>query len=338
MNRPVWSFRTVPLSGCELIEPLLPLYADGLASPAEIRLVNAHLPDCADCRASLSWIQATHAALASRPVAVPPADLQGRIALAIASSSAAPARVFSLRPLYAAAASLAALGIVFGLSHVPSQIAVKPTVPPKAIATVPAVIKTPALPKPKKQVLVASRVVKTPSVKRLQTTREIAPVPETPTKQVASSRVLETKSVMKTPPVKIPVRRLDPSKLIASNAPKKAEHVVTLPLPKQSAPKRTLPKPPLIASVVKEPIVAVHIQPPSIEPDPPHVRTASATEAPSAKFAGILGPVIAHLGQSKAPQAVSHFAVQQSYQGVANTMRMADSNGVRNFADIHGDQ
>ena len=338
MNRPVWSFRTVPLSGCELIEPLLPLHADGLASPAEIRLVDAHLPDCADCRASLSWIEATHAALASRPVAVPPPDLQGRIALAIASSSAAPVRVFSLRPLYAAAASLAALGIVFGLSHMPSQVAVKHPVPPKAIATVPApaAAKTPALPKPKKQVLVASRIVKTPSAKRLQAVREIAPVPETPTKQVASSRVLETKSVVKMPPAKVPVHRLDPSRLIASNTPKKAEHAVTL--PKQSVPKRTLPKPPLIANVVKEPIVAVHIQPPSIEPDPPHVHVASATEAPSAKFVGILGPVIAHLGQSKAPQAVSHFAVQQSYQGVANTMRMADSNGVRNFADIHGDQ
>ena len=35
---------------CELIQDLLPLYAEGLCSPASRRAVEEHLSDCEDCR------------------------------------------------------------------------------------------------------------------------------------------------------------------------------------------------------------------------------------------------------------------------------------------------
>ena len=139
MKRPP-SFPASSPFGCRAIEPLLPLYADGAALPDEVRQVESHLPGCADCRAALSWLKATHAALAARPVAVPPPDLHARIARAIAASSDAPAslrpvpalrpaRAFSLRPAYAAAASLAALGIAvlsYPLWHAPSVVPSSP--------------------------------------------------------------------------------------------------------------------------------------------------------------------------------------------------------------------
>lgn len=106
---------------CGTIDPLLSLYADGMASPEEAQRVAAHLPDCDSCRESLAWMQATQRALAGRPVVRPPAELRARIAAAIAASSAAPisvasgvrpARSFALRPSYAAAASLTIFGLV----------------------------------------------------------------------------------------------------------------------------------------------------------------------------------------------------------------------------------
>ena len=129
---------------CEAIEPLLSLYGDGMASPAEVRLVEAHLPGCESCRESLAWMQATRRALSGRPVLSPPVDLHARIAEAIAASEAAPlrlrpARTFTTRPAFAAAASLAAVGLFLGysLTHLPhSGVAVKPA-PPVSVATLP---------------------------------------------------------------------------------------------------------------------------------------------------------------------------------------------------------
>jgi len=107
------------LDPCDTIEPLLALYADQMASPMEGRRVDAHLQECLFCRDTLLWMQATRKTLASRPVALPPADLRARIAEAIAASDGVPAqtpRVFKLRPAYAAAASLTALA-VFLIGH-----------------------------------------------------------------------------------------------------------------------------------------------------------------------------------------------------------------------------
>lgn len=119
MKWPFWTRNQPVISDdCDSIDPLLSLYADGMASPAEAQRVTAHLPGCDSCRESLAWMQVTQRALAARPVVRPPADLRVRIAAAIAASSVPvssgtrPARSFVLRPAYAAAASLAIFGIV----------------------------------------------------------------------------------------------------------------------------------------------------------------------------------------------------------------------------------
>ncbi len=151
MKRIFWT-RTQPTipDDCGTIDPLLSLYADGLASAEEARRVERHLPGCAACRESLAWMQATQRALALRPVVSPPADLRARIASALAASSAAPVsvstngrRAFALRPAYAAAASLTVLGLVvsYGLLHTQAPpVSIQPAVtPPPMIAIVPPV-------------------------------------------------------------------------------------------------------------------------------------------------------------------------------------------------------
>ena len=127
-----------------MLDSLLSLYADGAVSAEEALRVEAHLPGCAACRESLAWMRATRFALASRPVALPPADLRARIAEAIAASSAAPVpatfrtrRAFALRPALAAAASFVMLGFVgYGLLHHPLPASVHPVTPPQ-VAGVP---------------------------------------------------------------------------------------------------------------------------------------------------------------------------------------------------------
>lgn len=146
-TRPAQLNRLGDASGddCESIEPLLSLYGDGMASAAEARLVEAHLPGCESCRESLAWMQATRRALSARPVMVPPPDLHARIAEAIAASEAAPLRLrpvrtFATRPAFAAAASLAAVGLFLGysLTHLPRPgDSVKPV--PPTVASVPSV-------------------------------------------------------------------------------------------------------------------------------------------------------------------------------------------------------
>ena len=119
MTRPIWTHSRQPEpDDCDALDPLLSLYADGLASPDESRRIEDHLPACADCRQSLLWMQATHRALSQRPVVLPPADLRSRIAQSIAASAASvslrPSRVFVLRPAFAAAASLTLVGAIVG--------------------------------------------------------------------------------------------------------------------------------------------------------------------------------------------------------------------------------
>ena len=154
MNRPFWSQPQQPQSdACETLDPLLSLYADGLASPDESRRLEAHLPGCASCRQSLLWMQATRAALASRPVMLPPAGLQAQIAASIAASSAAPvsarpARIFTLRPAFAAAASLTFVGAIVGYSLLhshPASVAPSPPKSPMVALTTPV---KPILPQP----------------------------------------------------------------------------------------------------------------------------------------------------------------------------------------------
>ena len=152
---------------CDVIEPLLSLYGDGMASAAEARLVEAHLPGCESCRESLAWMQATRRALTGRPVQQPPTDLHARIAEAIAASEAAPlrlrpARTFATRPAFAAAASLAAVGLFLGysLTHLPPPNTAVKTETAHSVATVPETL-PPSSATPEKHVPLAVKKAQT---------------------------------------------------------------------------------------------------------------------------------------------------------------------------------
>lgn len=189
MNWTFWT-RTPPTlpDDCETIDPLLSLYADGMVSPEEAGRVEAHLSGCAACRESLAWTRATRFALASRPVALPPADLRARIAEAIAASSDAPVpatfttrRAFALRPALAAAASFVMLGFLsYGLLHHPPSAAVHPA-PPQFAAVPPADTSGPVLkmaPGPGVKTHVVRRPSAAPKMTRLDPDRVALSHPE----------------------------------------------------------------------------------------------------------------------------------------------------------------
>ena len=343
-----WPFRPRPselLDHCKSIEPLLPLYADGMASPEETRRVEAHLPGCADCRAALSWMQATHRALASRPVALPPPDLHSRIALAIAASSAAPislrpVRVFSLRPAYAAAASLTALGVAltYPLWHAPSPVAVVPAAKPTIVASVPhSRVKTHAAPKSVRRSLAASAVIKTPSVKHVPVPRKTAPVRTiSPPEHIAANPVPETRPAAVPVTVKTPVHRLTPAKQLASVHIILAEKHVPVPAVKTVTPKPLIA--PLVAKVIKEPVqVPVEIKTPTIYVQPPVVQTASAHAPATADdpLGSLKAQLRDNIAQTRSASLVAtHYTVRESYRGATNMMHTLDSD--EHFAYLDG--
>jgi len=333
---------------CESIEPLLPLYADGMASPGEVRLVEAHLPGCEGCRVALSWMQATHRALASRPVAVPPANLHSRIAEAIAASSAAPvtlrpARSFTLRPAYAAAASLTVLGFILSYplwhlpaAHLPSVSVIKPA--PKAfIASVP-----PVTPKVKhvlphaarvkpSQPLVARNVpadtIKSVTAKHALAPKKAVPVSITPDRVADNAPVPASPHAHVSLPVKPaghPVVTLHDKVASAKITPTEKRH------PSASetiAPKTVAPKiapVPMLARHDKEPLpVPVDIKPPTVIVQPPPV--APTVSLASASGDG-LGSVRSSVGQMRtAPYAKTYLTARQAYLGAANAMHTLDN-------------
>lgn len=348
MNRPFWSFRSAPSEDiCDSIKPLLSAYADGMASPAETRRIDAHLPQCEGCRAALSWMQATHAALASRPVAVPPPGLHSRIALAIALSSRPvavpppdlhsriaraiaassptpvslrPARVFTLRTAYAAAASVTALGIAlsYPLWYTPGAGAVHPAQPP-VLATRPAPAgKTHLTPKTPVQPLTASNIVKP-----LHTVivRKTPPAPAAPLEHVA----------VNTPPVKlfaapqnVVIKKVVASRDIAPVEKHSGEKYAPLPVLKTALPK--LPEGPKVAKVIREPIhVPVDIQPTKVTPDP-IVQTASTQGAGPKASDNPLGPVLVYVKHaSHMSLAAINAPAQKSYHEAINGIQEVGS-------------
>lgn len=318
MNWPFRSLRTAlpappsaPPPDCESIEPLLPLYTDGMASPSEVRFVEAHLPGCVGCRESLFWMQATHRALAARPVAVPPADLHSRIAEAIAASSAAPslrpARSFTLRPAYAAAASLTVLGVILSYSllhsptpNMPNVSAVKPA--PTPVASVPPVtLKV-------KNVLPHSAQVKPHQAFVARNVPAAAPQHD------AAKSVIAEHAPKKT----VPGNAVASSNRVADNAPAPTHAFVPTHFPVKPSvhPQAALPKKlmasanvppaekrhsvapdtitqkiasvPLLSRHDKEPLpVQVHIEPPTVFVQQPTVKTASFTTESGGLLAGV---------------------------------------------------
>ncbi len=70
------------LQDCETIRPLLSVYTDNEATPAEAALVDAHVAGCERCASELAFLFTSHVLLRRLPEALPPADLRARIAAA----------------------------------------------------------------------------------------------------------------------------------------------------------------------------------------------------------------------------------------------------------------
>jgi hypothetical protein len=364
MNWPHWSLRRTseknsPTSGvtCESIEPLLPLYADGMAAPGEIRQVESHLPDCESCRETLFWMQATHRALAARPAALPPADLHSRIAQAIAASSAAPisltpgllrpARSFTLRPTYAAAASLTVLGLFVGLSyplwHSTNETSVKPAPQPSHIAFIQPILKPHSSALPHSTSVHASRSqiasftpeIRTPAVKALVTPRQPVPTPVTISKERLANAV--PAPVPHPAPAHAQVVTHSfaaPHDKVASNKAAPTEKRQSLVPLKTVTPKH--PEAPLIARNEKEPLpnVPVSVLPPTVTPEAPLVQTASVptrpkSDNPLGKFAEFTTAL------SHTPYAPSRYAARQASSGIASAANSFDSDSVAVYGAIY---
>jgi len=353
MNWPFRSLRIVPPASpsfalppsCEGIEPLLPLYADGMASPDEMRQVEAHLPGCAGCRESLFWMQATHRALAARPVAVPPADLHSRIAEAIAASSAAPslrpAHSFTLRPAYAAAASLTVLGVILGhsLLHspVPSVSTVNVVKPAPTISSVPPVTLRAknVLPRASRvkphHVLVArnapAATTKPDAAKSVTVRHAPAPMPVNavaPPDRVVDNAPAPTHASEKLPVPSKPVVHLQaalPKNLMASAKVPRAEtrHPAT-PEPRITKPNVEVA---MLPRHEKEPFSAqVHIGPAIVTmPPPATVKTASFTAASGGLLAGVKAYAIA---MSTVAPGKTSLMERQISRGGTNAMQALD--------------
>lgn len=370
MNRPFWSFRTsAPPDNCDTIEPLLSVYTDDLALPADVQRIDAHLPGCEGCRVALSWMQATRAALASRPVAVPPPGLHSRIALAIALSSRPvavpppdlhsriaraiaasspapvlrrPARVFTLRTAYAAAASLTALGIAlsYPLWHTPGEVAVTHPAKPSVLAAAPPV-KTTVTPKTTRS-LVASSAVNPAAAKHMIIARKTVPAAVTPLKHVATN-TLPVKLPAASQEVIVPVHHALPAPRVASReiAPTEKHSIekhLSLPV-KAITPK--LPEGPKVAKVIKEPTrVPLDIRTPKVTLDLPPARVASIHEAMSLRSDNILKSVVAHTeDMRKESLAAISIPAQRSYHEATSVIQEVGNTDHTAFVSaVHGNQ
>ena len=324
---------------CETIDPLLSLYADGMAASDESRRVETHLLDCADCRESLQWMRATQHALSARPVVAPPVNLQARIAAALAASSAAPlpksfrirpVRTFARKPALAAAASLSILGLVgYSLLHHPSPpVAVRPT-------QLPMVAQTPVTTAPTPTVLpLPSR--KSPAKHFAPVTIHAAPAENTrladrnmdnAVEEGASTSPEATKSV----PLSLPVRThpamalvkkaTNPTvtqRLMATKTPLVPSEVRRTPV---IQPEKEKPEP-VVASIPKpDSAVPVTVAPTIVHQDPPPTMVASSVGEGHTHTADLLGSVKVHLGQM---QNFTHATIHRVNTGGALAVRLVD--------------
>ena len=357
MNRPFWSLRSDSAEdSCDSIASLLSAYADGMASPAEARRIETHLPECKGCRAALAWMQATHATLASRPVAVPPADLRSRIALAIAASPPAPvtlrpARVFTRRAAYAAAASVTALGLAlsYPLWHTSAGVAVKHPAKPAVLAALPPSVVTPPLtvrpqrtPKAPARPLVASSRVK-PAVRHSVPARQIVPAPVAPPEHVAQNPVPTKLPNLPALVIKAPLHHAPMTQKTASRSIAPAEtHGIEKrsPLPAAKTVTSHLTEGPKVANAIKEPgHVPVEIQPTKVIPDPVR-QAASVRGAVSLRSNNYLGEVVAHIESMRkvAPGPIS-VPAQRSYHDATNVMQeVGDTDQTAFISAVHGNQ
>ena len=340
-----WTFwtRTQPITpdDCGTIEPLLSLYADGMASAEEAGRVERHLPDCAACRASLAWMQATRRALAARPVVSPPADLRARIAEAIAASSAAPlqvrpARAFALRPAYAAAASVAIVGLIsYGLLHHPApHTAQRITPTPPMVAIAPPVVKS--VPgssvKPpiahhsttavKSDRLDPNRVARIqpdesqPEQTELKVPTEVGPA----AKKTILSVPMTASAKPPAPAVKKPALPRFKPEMTAVKAP--AASIETHKAPVVQPEMR---KPETVVATVPPASVPVDVGTPSIKTDPLPTVTVASTHESHSQRDDLLSSVRQSVGQMR---NVAYSTERKSIRGISSTTHQSGSEGM----------
>ena len=297
--------------GCDTILPLLSLQADGMASADESRRLEAHLSSCDNCRRAQSWMQATHLAIAQRPLVAPPSDLRARIAQAVAAQATpvvfSTRRPLVLRPAFAVAASLALAAAWVGhslltahptapgvtpmrVSNVPHPRpapAVGParsvTAPPRSVARgAPAPVHH-ALPKPIERVAIAPAA--TPS--RVPALEPAAPAPRTVVHPKATPHAPVVAHIS-TPAVTIPVKShpvTHESKTVRMAIVPKAAPKVMTPDVTPTPPVRPDPAPTVVAVKPDEPVA------PAPSPQSAPVRVARGDDA--------LSVVRAHLTSSQ---------------------------------------
>lgn len=324
-NRPRQSCPDV----CDTILSLLSLQADGMASADESRRVDLHLKTCDDCRRAQSWMQATHLAIAQRPLVAPPPDLRARIAQAVAAQAApvvfTTRRPLVLRPAFAVAASLALAAAWVGHSLLTTP-APEPTVEPTAVATVPRVTPPMFVP-PVRSVTVPPKVAVKPAppmlprvlvkpIERLATTKDTAP-----------SRIVIPKAAFSVPaprPMSRPATA--PHAPLIAKAPAPAAVIPAKPHPAAiSEPKiahmAIVPKPaPLVTvpdvtpptTVSPEPaptVVAINPVAPAPTPEPTPIRVARRDDA--------LSVVRAHLTSSQSDNEPRHISRDSRVQAAS---------------------
>ncbi len=315
---------------CEAIEPLLSLYGDGMASAAEARRVEAHLPGCESCRESLAWMQATRRALSARPVQSPPPNLHARIAEAISASETAPlrlrpARTFVTRPAFAAAASLTVVGLFLGysLTHLPRpSVSIKPV---PTVATVPD-IAPPVLVSPVKPTA-PSVAVKKPKPAPLMANNAGPDDTQTATTETAPPpRVTERLSVptMRVVPKAAPALPA-PRPQVKPVAPPKASLIATQP---PATIKKTLPALPTKESPqIARNYPDVQVLPATVTPQEPPApeQTAPATPSePRLQTVDFIREVRAHL---PSPRKFGQSTVGLSVRGASAVTRTFGNEG-----------
>ena len=320
-----------------------------MASAEEARQVEAHLPGCESCRESLAWMQATRRALSGRPVQSPPAGLHARIAEAIAASDAAPLRLrpartsslsfstsFATRPAFAAAASLAAVGLFLGysLTHLPRPAEPGKTVPSVHVAAVPPAPPTvsvapekhaaPAVRKPKSMPQVAdNRTGNNDTLPAPAKTPGTAPAqrPSTrPERNTAMKTAPPPAALVPAPPLK-PIAPRPGTGLVAVQPPVAAKHIPA------AVPVKA---PPMVAQGdvkggVRTP--DVHVLPPTITPQEPPApeQTASVSaDPPRVQTVDFIREVRAHL---PSPRTFGQSPVGLSVRGVSAVTRTFGNDG-----------
>ena len=370
MNLNFWTRTLLPApDDCGTIDPLVSLFADGMASAEESRRVEEHLLGCSACRESLAWMRATQRALATRPVVLPPADLRARIASAIAASSATPvptlfqarpARAFSVRHAYAAAASLTLLGAVvsYGLLHTqapnmqtPTAGHTRPASP--TVADVPRVRPSASVlspvPVPGGRPHVVRHPAAAPQPARLDPDRvahvqadeaqwEPSPV-KTPMEAVHRAKPpVQAAPLMasaKTHPSVIrkpdfPRRQMEMTATIR-HSDKHSDGVTETHKP-LIVPNETR-KPETVAKAQSDPPVPVSIGAPSIKPDPAPSVAVTGSHEGHFQTAGLLGPVQAYL---RSKQNFTHSTIGRTDGGITLAARLIDQDKTPSIDINHG--